>query len=295
MAIKKNYIDAYNSEDTARAKSTCLLLAQILGKHMKNDLVIVGGIVPSLLFQDAEPDPVMGSHAGSNDVDLVLSLVILDDKQYTNVRDSLKSGDFAPDTKEPSGNLVRQRWRHAPSGALVDFLMPLVPSNDQAGGALQDLESDFAATTMLGLDLALQHRRHITLVGKDLCDRSVTEEVPVCHPAVLVMLKALAMADRDAYKDAYDLFFVLKASSEGPDGLGKFLSGLRPHRALDDMEKSLDSKFKTIDSAGPANVCAFLRIDTMELRGEVLAYANSFLDAYRASRRAESAILPRQP
>lgn len=283
MAIEKNHIGGYRPQDTARAKSTCLSLAQILGTFMTNYTVIVGGIVPSLLFGDDNPDPVLGPHAGSADVDLTLSLIVLDKERYTNVRDALKARDFAPDVIDSNGKIARQRWRHGPTGALVDFLMPPVPPDEQGEGALKGLERDFAAVTMLGLDLALQHRISIQLEGKDLIGRPTSREVPVCHPAVLVMLKALAISGRDVNKDAYDLFFVLKASPEGPEGLGKFLRRLRPHKALDAMEEAMKDPFKSIESPGPSNVCAFLGVDSDDLRADVLAYANTFLDAYQAA------------
>lgn len=67
--------------------------------------MIVGGLVPSLLI-DAQRDSSAEEHVahpGTNDLDLGLSLALLDDAQYTEVSARLRAEHFEPD-KDDAGN-----------------------------------------------------------------------------------------------------------------------------------------------------------------------------------------------
>jgi hypothetical protein len=77
-----SFASEYSPSNLNRIKATCLTIAQILGDEMiRNDVVIVGGLVPSLLFADVEPHPALGPHVGTNDLDLALDIAILDDER----------------------------------------------------------------------------------------------------------------------------------------------------------------------------------------------------------------------
>ncbi len=270
-------ISEYTAEELGRVKATCLSVAQILGDTIQDDAVIVGGLVPVLLYQDVEPAWEFGAHAGTHDVDLALDLVILEKDRYENVAERLRRSGFAPAVNE-KGNITRQRWR-AENGAQVDFLMPPVPP-DIKGGQQQSLTSDLAAFTMSGLDLALKNRLLVPLSGTDLEGRSVTRDLPVCPAEVFVVLKSLAIAGRDKPKDAYDIHYVLLHDPRGPQGLGEALRKLEPHDAIDGAIASLRRDYKDVDSRGPRDVCLFLgERGNDALAGSALAFALEFLNA----------------
>ncbi|MGZ3530825.1 MAG: nucleotidyl transferase AbiEii/AbiGii toxin family protein, partial [Vulcanimicrobiaceae bacterium] len=229
----------YEPTHLALAKSACLTIAQIFGETMMaNDVVIVGGLVPSLLFADEEADPLLGTHVGTHDVDIVLSLLVLDDERYKTIRELLIANGFTNDISE-EGNIVRQRWILAGRGVEVDFLMPLDPPDGPGAGRPQHLTKDFAAIKMLGLDLAIEHKQMIDLSGRDLDHVELTRAIPVCRPEVLVVLKAIAIVERMKPKDAYDLCFVLRKVSGGPLAAAAWLKELPRHKALERMERSL--------------------------------------------------------
>ncbi len=270
-------ISDYSSDDLARVKATCLSIAQALGDTITEDAVIVGGLVPVLLYQNVDPVWEFGQHAGTRDVDLALDLVILEPERYERVADSLRRSGFAPDETE-SGNIVRQRWR-ARDGTLVDFLLPPVPP-DTIGGRQQSLTNELAAFTMRGLDLALAHRMVMPLAGVDLQGRNVERRLPVCRAELFVMLKALASAGRDKPKDAYDIHYALLHDPRGPEGLGADLRALAPHHAIDAALESLGRDYMEVDSRGPRDVCTFLgRVGDHELAGDALAFVRAFLAA----------------
>lgn len=121
MEISGKSIFEYTEENLALVKAACLSVAQTLGDTIQEDAVIVGGLVPVLLYQDIQPNWEFGAHAGTHDIDLALDLVILKRDRYENVASCLRRSGFTPDVSE-NGNIIRQRWR-AKDGAQVEFLI----------------------------------------------------------------------------------------------------------------------------------------------------------------------------
>jgi hypothetical protein len=280
METSGKLISEYTAEELSRVKATCLSIAQVLGDTIQDDAVIVGGLVPVLLYQDVEPAWEFGAHAGTHDVDLALDLVVLEKDRYENIAERLRRSGFAPESNE-KGNMTRQRWRAA-NGAQVDFLMPPVPP-DVKGGRQQSLTSDLAAFTMSGLDLALKNRVLVPLSGADLEGRSVNRDLPVCSAEVFVVLKSLAIAGRDKPKDAYDIHYVLLHDPRGPRVLGEKLRRLLPHVAIDAAVASLKRDYKEVNSRGPRDVCSFLgEHDNDALAGSALAFMLEFLNGVAA-------------
>ncbi len=274
--MKPQSKSGYSASALLRAKATCLSIAQALGEDLFSKVVVVGGLVPALLYQSTEI-PILGAHVGTLDLDLAMDLVVLDEEQYETIEERLISSGFSPDAKE-TGKIVRQRWR-SEKGATVDFLLPPVPP-DTEGAKIQSLTAQFAAITMRGLDLALKERIWVHLDGVDLETRRVQREIPVCPPHVFVALKALAMDGRDEPKDAYDLYFALAADAKKPEGLGQALGALRPHDAVGRAIESISKHFATVDSRGPKDVCRFVgEPENTDLAGDVLGFATAFLEA----------------
>lgn len=275
MEITGRSINEYTSDGLLLVKRTCLTIAQTLGDAIEKDAVIIGGLVPVLLYQGVPPVWEYGEHAGTVDVDLALDLVILDRERYENVAERLQQSGFRPDVND-KGNQVRQRWRSA-QGGLIDFVMPPVPPETE-GGRLQPLTADLAAMTMVGLTLALQHRVPVTLAGRDLENRNVERTVPVCSPEVFMVLKGLALAGRMKAKDAYDMHYVLLHDPKGAAGLGGALRALGPKEAISRALGFLERDYREIDGRGPRDVCAFLNEPKNdELAGQALAYMREFL------------------
>lgn len=96
----------YTPAHLQEVRATCLQLASILG-DLLDELVVVGGLVPSLLIDaarsGAEP------HVGTMDLDLGLELALLRSERYHALAERLRGSGFEPDRNE-QGNLTRQRW-----------------------------------------------------------------------------------------------------------------------------------------------------------------------------------------
>jgi hypothetical protein len=153
MPEKPKFATGYQPDQVARVKSTCLYLATRLGDLM-DELVVVGGLVPSLLVDQANlPDHVV-PHVGTLDLDLGLAFALVGEERYKEVAERLRHAGFEGDTNE-EGKPTRQRWRNSDPAVTVDFLIE--PENIKVKpGSLFSLAKDWAAIVAPGLHLAFE-------------------------------------------------------------------------------------------------------------------------------------------
>jgi hypothetical protein len=188
MPEKPSFASDYPKEQAELVRQTCLYVATKLGDLLE-ELVVVGGLVPSLLIRE-EPVPINEEpHVGTMDLDLGLSLALLNEARYEELTARLRRAGFAPDVNE-AGNPTFQRWKIEPPGhpkMTVDFVIP--PSLDQdEGGKIRHIEKDFAAVITPGLRLAFRNRRKISLSGRTILGEKANREIWVCGPGAFVVL-----------------------------------------------------------------------------------------------------------
>ncbi|MDH5672841.1 MAG: hypothetical protein OEZ06_11870 [Myxococcales bacterium] len=224
---------------------------------MMDDLLIIGGLVPSLIVDQADLPEGTDAHVGTMDLDVGLQLALLDEGRYRKLTERLRDAGFEMD-KNDDGNTTRQRWAiTGPGTVTVDFLIP--PSrDDDRGGKLRDIEPDFAAIIAPGLRCAFRDRKQVSLDGRTLFGEKATRNVWVCDAGAYVVLKALAFDSRGENKDAYDLFYVIRNYGTGIDEVA---TKLRP--LLDDGEAQkavdvLNRDFMDPESVGPRRVAEFV-------------------------------------
>lgn len=163
MPEKPSFASQYSRGQAELVSQTCLYVATKLGDIL-DELVVVGGLVPSLLVPEESLSGGEAAHVGTMDLDLGLSLALLNADRYEELTARLRRAGFEPDVNE-AGNPTSQRWKIEPSGhfkVTVDFVIP--PSLDEdEGGKIRHIEKDFAAVITPGLHLAFQDRRRISL------------------------------------------------------------------------------------------------------------------------------------
>ncbi len=171
MPEKPSFASQYGNEQVEFVRQTCLYVATKLG-DLLHDLIVVGGLVPSLLIPKGSLSRAEDAHIGTMNLDLGLSLALLDAPRYENLTCRLRGAGFKPDVNE-AGNPTFQRWKIEPSSALkitVDFVIP--PSlHEDEGGNLRHIEKDFAAVITPGLQLAFKDRQKVVLQGSTLLAR----------------------------------------------------------------------------------------------------------------------------
>jgi len=287
VADKPTTAAGYRREHVELVRATCLYVATKLGDLM-DEWVVVGGLVPSLLIdQTALPDGV-DPHVGTMDLDVGLTIALLEAGRYRTLTERLRRAGFSPDQNE-EGRPTRQRWKiEGARKVTIDFLVPPSGEGDR-GGALRDIEKDFAAIIAPGLRLAFQDRRRVTLDGKTILGEQATREAWVCGPGAYIVLKALAFASRGENKDAYDLYYVLRGYGTGPPDV---LAHLRPLLGDPDAAEALrvlHRDFLDHDGLGPRRAAEFLT-GTLDdgIQADVVGFVKALLDAC-------DAFVPKRP
>lgn len=281
MVRKPDRASGYSSEQARLVVKTCLYVATKLG-DLRDELVVVGGIVPTLIIDQERLPPLADPHVGTLDLDVGLSLALLDKSRYAQVSERLRSARFAMDKNE-LGNPTRQRWVITEPGPVtIDFLIP-TKDPEAEGGGLFNLEQDFAAVESAGLELAFRDRVKIMLSGTTIRGERAERDVWVSDAGAYVVMKALAFANRGENKGAYDLYYVTRNYGRGVvDVAGRLrplLDDLRTRKALAMLERD----FASLDSLGPRRVAEFLAgAPDDDLQADVSAFGRSLLDGLSA-------------
>ncbi len=256
MTEKPADASGYTPEDLERVRGTCLYVASKLGDLME-DLVIVGGLVPSLLIDQRVLPEGVAPHAGTADLDLGLALAVLNEEHYRKLTERLRAAGLKQDLNE-DGKPTAQRWRIGEGpGVPVDFRTPPSREGDR-GGRLRNIEKDFAAVITPGLHLAFVDRRRVILEGATILGEQTTRSVYVCGPGAYVVLKALAFRGRGENKDAYDLYYVLRNYGTGTDEVAKQLQELGSDPSIVSALEILKEDFSLQNGVGPRRLADFV-------------------------------------
>lgn len=275
------------------SRATCLYLATKLG-DLSRDVVVVGGLVPSLIVpQQSQHEAGTGEHhIGTMDVDLGLSLSLLNDTRYLALRDRLLEAKFKPDTND-NGNATPQRWvlefpgaiPRGPGGALiprttVDFLIPAEGLTGAATTKSKFLVGNFAAQPAEGLQLAFQDAVSVEIQGETPFGERATRSINVCGPAAFVVLKALAFRNRGMNKDAYDLHYVVRWFGNGPQAVAERMRLLMAGPAVAGALAVLRESFVDVQATGPMRVAEFrgaIGSESVQVRADVVGDIRAFL------------------
>lgn len=257
MTNKPAHATGYSPVDTERCRRTCLQLATVLG-DLLDEIVVVGGLVPPLIIDQQNLPAGAEPHCGTADVDLGLSISLLDDERYQALRERLLNAGFEPDTNDRD-RLTRQRWVRTGPGtaALVDFLIEPSPSG-AAIGSLQDLDKDFAAVVAEALPLAFIDRIKVPLKGLTLDAEATQRSIWVCGPGAFVVMKAIAFDNRGEKKDAYDLYYTLRNYGQGPASIAEAIAPLLGSECVPRALGIIRRDFCATDAPGAQRVAAFL-------------------------------------
>lgn len=276
MSEKPRHRDGYTAEEAALVRAMCLTVAVTLGDFL-DDVVIVGGLVPSLLIDTevSETERAYEPHPGTNDLDLGLKLAVFDEARYADISARLRAEDFGPD-KNPNGNVTVQRWQR--DGLKLDFLMPPLTDEDQEP-RVKHLQADFGALIVPGLPLAFDENEAIGINGTTLTGEQANRTVRVCGPGAFVVLKALAFHNRGEPKDAYDLVYVLRGSAGRPNLIAE---RIRRHLAnhptvVGEAIEHLKNDFASPTMIGPMRAAQFETRGPEDLE-DAAADAHGFVD-----------------
>ena len=280
MAEKPTTAAGYSAQFLAAVRSTCLYVMTKLG-DLTDDVVVVGGLVPSLLVDERALPAGEQAHPGTVDLDLGLRVAVLDTGRYRSLTERLRRAGFRPDLNE-QGKPTRQRWRLENVGDVtVDFLIQPSRPGDQ-GGRLRDIEPDFAAVIAPGLHLAFQDRELVPLSGVTISGEKAERDVWVCGPGAYIVLKALAFDLRGENKDAYDLYYVLRNYGVAVEDVARHLRPLLGEASTKEAIEIIRRDFLDHDGVGPRRVAEFLiGGPDDEIQSDVVGFLRALLRACR--------------
>lgn len=215
-------------------------------------MTIVGGSAPPLFTGDRPDDP----YVGTLDVDLVVDPIGVPDEVYRTIADLLRERGYVQ-LDQPF------RWLRSVivDGRAIDVEMDLhAPVTPRLG-------TDHRQERIGGEPLA-RRTEGAELVRIASVDRELDGVLPdgrrnrvsvrVAAPSALVILKALAMGQRDKPKDAYDIDYVLRHI-----GVEEVAAGIAEFNELESVKKALGvlgEKFSSIDALGPTSVALYRRV-----------------------------------
>ena len=277
MVEKPRTAKEYSSDQSKLVRATCLYVATILDDYME-DIVIVGGLVPSLLInQDSLPEGA-DQHVGTIDLDVGLTLAILEGKRYEAMAERLRRAGFTPDTSD-QGNPTRQRWKITEPGKVtMDFLIPPV-DEEEKGGGIRNIEEDFAAVVTPGLMLAFSDRIKTTLTGTTIKGEKAQRDIWVCGPGSFVVLKALAFRNRGENKDAYDLYYHIRNYGEGIQDVANALKPLLQEKEAKRAFQILKEDFSEHDGVGAVRVAQFITGGNDDsIQADVIGFVRQLID-----------------
>jgi len=244
----------YSGDQVGAAKSVMLELARLLGEY-RDDIVIIGGWVPGLLFP---------GHVGSIDIDLALNHMKLQDAGYATIERLLLSRGYRKSDQQP---YIFYRTVVV-SGREIDVEVDLLAGEYAGTGRNRRHQNiqDVKARKARGCDLAFDLTSEVTISGSPPDGGQDTAKVRVASVVPFVVMKGMALHDRLKEKDAYDIYFCLK---NYPDGLDALVTEFRPHASRGLVQEALGKiaeKFATAEQVGPVHVADFLEIENVEDR-----------------------------
>lgn len=257
---KPTHADGYTTRTTEAVRRALMDVAHLLGSF-REQIVVVGGLVPSLTVQPLDGRP----HAGTIDIDLALDAEKLrEGDAYARVVELLERGGF-----ERGVELEHENLREFQMMTMVDLqdggapvrveLDLLKPRKAKISKHRPPLIKEFRALDMDGLDLAIQHSQYVTLNGPDRNGRADSATIKVVGAEAFLMLKGLALPKRRERKDCYDIYYVIRNAPFGAERLGESCRMLLAHPEAEAAYGEIRDKFSALGRYGPGSVLDFLQ------------------------------------
>lgn len=269
MAITiKNYNDL-----AVRAAHTVLLeISRLLGEY-HNDMVIVGGWVPSLILNN-----VKEPHIGSIDVDIALNHRVINEASYKTIRDLLQQGGYK-EGKQPFIFFRTVVIDTTPIDVEIDLLAGEYEGTSK-GHRTQPVQ-DIKARKARGCDLAFEFQIEKIVEGtlpggaKDQASVRVASIVP------FLVMKGMALYDRIKEKDAYDIYYCVRNFQGGIDNLAKEFRPFLDNQLVKEGLRKIGEKFSSPEHFGPTAVADFNEIidpeERMIIKRDAFEWVNSLL------------------
>lgn len=250
----------YPPIEVQAARAVLLELAHLLGQY-RQDIVLVGGWVPELLFPEAEL-----AHVGSLDVDLALNHLNLDDAGYRTIHQLLIDRGYYREADDQPFQYFRRVQTSVGQQVIVqvDFLA------GEYGGRGRKHRSQrvfgMQPRKARGCDLAFSEPTAIRLEGRLPTGPFDSAVINVVDITAFIIMKAMAVESRLNEKDPWDIYFSLRSYPGGAAALAERFRPRLKNGLVREGLRILADKFASVDNYGPTAVAAFEEIIDPEER-----------------------------
>lgn len=208
--LKPRTAAGYGPDVTQACERTLLTLLSAFG-NLKQTLRLIGGLVPRYLTPEAPPE--VPTHAGTSDVDIVLNLEVLaTGDEYVSLAEQLKARGFIRWVKD--GKAASWRWRRQVDEH-IEVVVELLrdAADEQPGRSISVNGEAVSALTIKHAKIVHDwyQEREVSAQLLDGAGLSV-DVVRYADVPAFVILKALALDQRQERKDAADLIHVIRYS-----------------------------------------------------------------------------------
>ena len=251
--VPKNAID-YSGGQKDAAYTVLGEIVNLLAPFV-DDVRIIGGWVPSLLYPDKE-------HVGSIDVDVLLNQLNIRRRDgYTTIQKVLLNNGYH---RHPSQFFTFTKTiiiNSVPYTVDVDFLAGMYGGED---GSISKHVNGVKALPATGGNFAFEFPPEDVRIeyqradgAKDIGHVKVVSAIP------FIVMKAEALG-RGKSKDAYDIYFCLRYYPGGIRALADSFQIYKDRPIIKRMCQKLSEKFASPDYAGPSDIVSFMGLENAE-------------------------------
>jgi hypothetical protein len=264
------HITGYNPALADQLAAEAADIIRALG-FMAPHVVLIGGLVPGLLIPVL--DPGIEPHTGTADIDLCLSVALVegDTEAYVRIETTLKQLGFQEgDTsfrwhRRTGTNLTVEFFcpasEHRPAGRVFRPSQAENPTGKHnLGGHLSALALD--AGQLLTTDVEIIHRTFVLPQDKG----TLAMDLKVTGPLAFLAAKINALHGRDKPKDAYDIVWLIESWPDGPAAAAASFAQ-RPAYHQPGIANALNTirdAFAAPDRIGPRSYARFLALNAQD-------------------------------
>ena len=247
----------YSQQATQAAHMVMLELVRILGEY-RDDIVLVGGWVPELLFRQAQP-----RHIGSTDVDMAINHRAIGEEQYRSILKHLQEQGYVAGP-QPFIFFRTVMVADRPIKVQVDLL-----AGEYGGTGKKNRHQrvqKIKARKARGCDLAFEMAKKVKIEGTLPAGGKDSATVKVAGVVPFLVMKGMALADRLKAKDPWDIEFCLRNYSGGNAALAE---AFRPHlenKLVAEGLAKIRDKFQSVGHFGPVSCADFEEITNRDDR-----------------------------
>ena len=228
--------------------------------EFEEDIRIIGGWVPSLVFPD-------GEHIGSIDVDVLLNQEkIKKAESYLTIKRILLKNGYRKHPEKFFTFVKSVTVDGVSYDVDVDFLSGKYGGD---GGNVSKHVDGIKTLPATGGNFAFEFPAYDVTIQYTRPDGALdTGHVKVISVVPYLVMKAAALG-RGKPKDAYDIYYTVDHFEGGVRALAEEFMPYKDKALVKEMVQKLNEKFASYRHAGPVDIVSFLSIDDEEERARI--------------------------